>query len=264
MMHHSGTGRAQAVHRQRTQCVAARHPATGVAAAGLTFLLAAVTLALMALPGHASAFKPPQGCRLEVTAQNRGCTVTQYYRCTEDPKGDQRSAIFGQDGLTYLSHIDAETRWLESTDTESGLQDVLVPDAEDHASFSTLLETGYDDFDFWTESNTGELLHHVGHDELTGETVVIDGIELERTRFELVTSDVNGEELITRTGNQFINRAMGRFYGGTETQSDWTGQNEISNDSPVLFSFPGEEGFGETTPQFDCDQLMTQLLQERA
>lgn len=228
--------------------------------------LAAFTAALAAfpLPGRAATFTPPQSCKLEVTVQNRGCSVSQYYRCSTDPKGDQRSAIFGQDGLTHLSRIDDETRWVESSDPQTGLEDHLVDEARDHASFSTLLDTGRDDFDFWTVSNTGERLHHVGHDELTGEKVSVDGIELEKTRFQLTTSDQGGEVLITREGQQFISRAMRRFYGGVEQQSDWTGEDRNTNDSPVLFSFPGEEGFGETTPQFDCDQLMTQLQLERA
>lgn len=232
--------------------------------APLTLAVLGAILTLPPLPGHAATFTPPQGCRLEVTVQNRGCSVSQIYRCESDPKGDQRSTIFNEDGPTHHSRIDAETRWIESSDPDSGIQDRLVEEARDHASFGTLLRTGYDDFDFWTESNTGERLHHVGHDELTGEKVTIDGVELEKTRFELTTTDANGEVLIQRSGQQFINRAMGRFFGGIEKMSDWTGQRQDTNDSPVLFSFPGEKGFGETTPQFDCGQIVAQRNHERA
>lgn len=219
---------------------------------------AAAALAIFTpLPAGAATFSPPSGCKLEVTVQNRSCSVSQYYRCGGDPEGDQRSAIFGQNGLTHLSRIDAETRWIESSDPQSGIEDRLVDEAKDHASFSTLVETGHDDFDFWTQSSTGERLHHAGEDRLTGEKVTIDGVELEKTRFRLVTRDSAGEVLITREGQQFISRTMGRFYGGTETQSDWTGETRTTNDSPVTFSFPGEQGFGSTTPQYDCNQLMT-------
>lgn len=230
-----------------------------LAAAGLLTLFAGG-----AETAQAAGFATPQGCKLEVTVQNRGCSVGQYYRCSADPEGHQRSAMFGQDGLTHQSRIDAETRWIESSDPDTGLEDTLVEEARDHASFSTLLETGRDDFDFWTISDTGERLHHVGEDVLTGETVTIDGVELEKTRFRLTTSDAGGDVLITREGQQFISRSMRRFFGGIERQRDWTGEHRETNDSPVLFSFPGEPGFGETTPQFDCDQLMTQLLHERA
>lgn len=256
-MTHS-TGPARSPQRQ------AARPNSFAGSAVLSLLaLAAAALTLSARPGQPATFTPPQDCKLEVTVQNRGCTVSQYYRCSADPRGDQRSAIFGQDGLTHLSRIDAETRWVESSDPDTGLADMLVDEARDHASFSTLIATGRDDFDFWTESNSGERLHHVGEDILTGETVTIDGVELEKTRFRLVTRDASGEVLITREGQQFISRAMRRFYGGIEAQSDWTGENRRTDDSPVLFSFPGEAGFGDTTPQFDCDQLMTQLQLER-
>lgn len=243
MVHRMGTAGTQTVHRQRTLAVA-------LGAAMLTVLLAA--------PAPAATFTAPQGCRLEMTIQSRGCTVSQIYRCQGDPAGTQHSAIFGQDGLTHMSTIDAETRWIESSNPQSGLVDRLVDQANDHASFSELLETGRDDFDFWTKSNIGERLHHVGHDILTGEKVVIDGIELEKTQFELTTYNSNGEVLIQRSGQQFISRANGRFYGGAEQFSDWTGQSGNSNDSPVDFSFPGQPGFGATEPQYDCDMMMAQ------
>ena len=220
--------------------------------------------ALAPQPGLAANFTPPSGCSLQMTVQNRGCTVSQYYRCDADPEGYQRSAIFGQDGLFHLSTIDAETRWIESQDPVTGLTDRLVDEAEDHASFSELVESGRDDFDFWTRSDDGTLLNHQGFDVLTGETVQVDGQPLERTRFQLPTRSETGEILIEREGGQFVSRDFGRFFGGVETSSDWTGARRETNDSPVTFAFPNEAGFGDTTPQFDCDQLMTQILQERA
>lgn len=222
-------------------------------------LLATALLAAMTGPALAATFTPPSGCRLEATVQNRGCTVSQYYRCDGDAPGDQHSAVFGREGLLHLSRIDAETRWMESSNPGSGITDRLVDEAENHASFSNLLATGRDDFDFWTESNNGERLHHRGFDILTGEEVSINGVELERTEFELTTRDAAGQVLITRKGGQFISRAFGRFYGGVETQSDWTGQSRRTDDSPVLFAFPGQDGFASTTPRFDCEQLMTAL-----
>lgn len=263
MMHNAYTGRTQDVHGQRAVAVAGDRRMEVGRSAWMTFVAGSIITLLTALPSHAGTFKAPEGCKLEVTVQNRSCTVTQLYRCTEDPEGHQRSAIYGEDGPVYLSRIDAETRWIESFSPVSGIEDLLVEEAEDHASFSTLIETGRDDFDFWTESNRGERLRHVGHDRLTGETVRIDGVELEKTRFELTTSDENGEVLIERSGQQFISRSLGRFFGGIERQSDWTGEDRQSDDSPVLFSFPGEDGFGETTPQFDCSEMVAQLAHER-
>ncbi|WP_240540282.1 hypothetical protein [Paracoccus sp. pheM1] len=216
----------------------------------------AAMLTLPALPAAAANFTPPSGCKLEITVQNRGCSVSQHYRCGSDAPGDQRVTYFTPEGPTFQSRIDRETRWMESTDLRSGLTDLLEDEAQDHASFSTLLETGRDDFDFWTHSNSGERLRHVGHDELTGEKVQIDGVTLEVTRFELTTYGESGQVLIQRRGQQFISRAQGRFYGGVETSEDWTGAVQQTNDSPVTFSFPGQPGFGSTKPEYDCDLQM--------
>lgn len=207
----------------------------------------------------AGMFIVPDGCTLEVTVQNRGCTVSQHYRCSADPDGYQRLALFAQDGLTHLSVIDNETRWIESSDPQTGLIDRLEDKAANHASFSNLLKTGRDDFDFWTISNSGERLHHVGFDELTGEKVSIGGVELEVTRFRMTSSSEASDVLIEREGGQYISRSMGRFYGGVEQSRDWTGEARETNDSPAAFAFPGQSGFGNTTPQYDCDMLMTGL-----
>lgn len=221
------------------------------------FGTATALVTISAQPSAAAGiFTPPSGCTLEITVQNRSCTVSQHYRCTADQAGDQRVTIFTPDGPVYESRIDVETRWMQSRNLLSGLADTLVDDSPDHASFSTLLETGRDDFDFWTVSNTGERLHHVGHDILTGDKTEISGVALEVTQFDLKTYSEAGDLLIHRQGSQFISRAHGRFYGGTEKSTDWTGAGVEDNDTPVRFSFPGQPGFGDTTPQYDCDLQM--------
>lgn len=212
---------------------------------------------VLALPAAAAEFTPPAGCTLTMTVQQRSCTVAQHYSCSADAAGDQWVAYFTQQGLVYQSRIDAETRWMESTDLVSGITDTLEPEAADHASLSTLLATGRDDFDFWTVSDSGERLRHIGHDELTG-TTTIDGVTLDTTRFELETFSAEGDLLIRRTGTQFVSRETGRFYGGLETATDWSGEVSETNDTPVTFARPGEAGFGSTDPQFDCDQMMVQ------
>lgn len=228
-------------------------------ASALAALLGAGLLGVSLLagaPAAAATFAAPAGCRLELTVQNRSCSVSQHYRCDADAPGDQWVEYYGPEGATYRSRIDAETRWMESIDLLSGLTDRLEEGGADEASLSTLLETGADDFDFWTVSDDGERLHHVGRDELTGETVELGGETLEVTRFALRSFDADGNLLIERRGQQFVSRAHGRFYGGIETAADWTGEARETNDSPVRFIRPGEPGFGSTTPEYDCEMQM--------
>lgn len=210
---------------------------------------------ILPLEAGAAGFTPPQGCTLTMTVQQRSCTVAQHYTCESDPAGDQRVVYFTDQGLVYQSRIDRETRWLESTDTVTGTTDTLETGARDDASLATLLATGTDDFDFWTRSDEGERLHHVGRDDLTGKTV-IDGMDLDTTRFVLETFSEDGSLLIRRTGTQFVSRETGRFYGGVENASDWQGEAETTNDTPVRFIRPGQPGFGSTKPQYDCNVQM--------
>jgi hypothetical protein len=243
-MHDRCTGNAQMMHTAG---------AAGIAA--LRRMGQGLCLVLLASPVAAAEWKPPQGCRLEMTVQQRSCTVAQHYRCDGDAPGDQRVAYFTNEGLVSQSRIDAETRWMESSDLISGITDRLDPEARDHASLSTLLRSGSDDFDFWTQSDTGERLRHIGRDDLTG-TVEIDGETLDTTRFNLRTFAETGELLIERSGSQFVSREFGRFFGGIETSTDWTGETQETNDSPVRFIRPGEPGFGSMTPDYDCNMQM--------
>lgn len=223
-------------------------------------LAVSATVAGLLPPATATAaeFRPPAGCTLDLTVQQRSCTVAQHYRCDSDMPGDQHVVYFTRDGAVYHSRIDAETRWMESTDLVSGLSDRLVPKARDHASLSGLLRTGRDDFDFWTVSDSGERLRHIGHDELTGQ-VEIDGEQLDTTRFQLRSFSETGELLIERGGTQFISREFGRFFGGVEHSTDWEGQAVDSNDTPVRFIRRGEPGFGSTRPDYDCDVQIVRL-----
>ena len=230
----------------------------GRKAAGLAAALIAAWPALS--PAGAATFLPPQGCDLNMTVQLRGCVAAQHFTCSADAPGDQWVTYFDREGARFTSRIDAETRWMESIDLRSGLVDRLEPDAPDHASFSTLLRTGHDDFDFWTRSNTGERLRNIGEDRLTGETATIDGVELELTEFSLRVFGEDGELLIQSQGQQFISREHGRFYGGVEESSDWTGAHNEKDDSPVTFAFPGEAGFGSTDPVFGCDMQMVRAV----
>ena len=211
-----------------------------------------VLLAVLAVPAAAQTFTPPDGCRLEMTVQLASCRVAQHYRCDGDAPGDQRVAYFAEDGgPVHLSHIDAETRWLESRDLPAGPVEWLAEEP-DPASLATLLATGRDDYDFWTRSSDGLHLRHQGYDQLTGEIVRIDGIDLLATAFSVTTSTGDGIPVYTRKGGQFVSPDHGRFYGGREEWRDWSGAIGSSDETPRGFALPGQPGFGALAPLYGC------------
>ncbi|WP_347311827.1 hypothetical protein [Defluviimonas sp. SAOS-178_SWC] len=221
---------------------------------GLFSLSAAALLAAPALAG--GKFAPPAGCAAFATVQLRNCQVSQHYRCEHDAPGDQWAVYMDGDGPFYMSRIDAETRWLDSFDLVTGERDALLSET-DPASFTTLITTGRDDYDFTTESNTGEVRRYTGFDQLTGEKTVIDGVVLERTKFDLTAWTAEGEMIWRRVGRQFIHRDWRLFWADTEDFENGFGDRDTVVDTPVAFAQPGDKGFLSSEPLYDCDMMMT-------
>lgn len=220
---------------------------------------ALIALACMAaVSAKAQTFEPPPGCTGFLTVQARGCKVSNHYRCAADAPGDQWRVDFGQDGPYFVSRIDRETQWVLSVDLISGVEQQLAPSPADPASFSGLIVTGTDTYDFSQISSDGGTNRIRGFDTLTGRKVVIDGIELEETSFEFREADAMGNPVSTARGNEYIHRAWRLFFSGP---SEWdSGEGfEPYDRSPVTFAQPGEPGFMSMKPEFDCDAQLASL-----
>ena len=223
-------------------------------------ILAVSAVLAGAAPGRAETFTPPAGCEVLVTVQLRQCTVANHYRCADDAPGARWISYADGSGIYFTSLIDAETRWMESYAHETGEVDLLdEAGSADHASFSALLTTGRDDYDFVTANNFGEVRRYRGFDRLTGEKVTIDGVPLERCEFDLSAFDGAGNFVSRRRGMQYVNREMRVFFGDTETFDNAQGDSVTTAQPPASFAFPGEDGFAAAEPIFDCDMLMTAL-----
>lgn len=217
-----------------------------------------IPLLFLAAPALAGAFTPPQGCTTTLTVQSRGCYVANYYTCTADQPGDQWRADFDQEGMFYLSKIDFETRWIESYDLNPQVKQTLDPNEKDPASFSGLLSTGRDDFEFSLSKDNGEHSNVKGYDKLTGKTVTIDGETLQQTEYEYIETDDAGVELRKAHGHEYISAKWRNFYAGP---SEWWNGTEFlpMDSSPMQFIEPGETGFAVTQPLFECDAVMSSL-----
>jgi hypothetical protein len=220
--------------------------------------VALIALALP-FPAFAGSFTPPEGCTAHLTVQSRGCNVANYYTCERDPSGEQWRADYDQEGLYYLSKIDFETQWVESYEQNPSIKQTLDPNPADPASFTELLATGIDTFDFNLSKDDGTGSNVKGFDRLTGETVVIDGITLRRTEFQMIETDLGGTVLRQAKGSEFISEQFRNFFAGSAqylTGEDWL----TLEGSPVQFSQAGDKGFGATQPIFDCDAVLSQAV----
>lgn len=216
----------------------------------------------MPMPALAGSFQAPEGCETFLTVQARQCRVSNHYRCSADPAGDQWRADFDQQGPFFLSRIDREAQWIESFDLGEVIErQTLAPNPADPASFSELLATQIDTFAFDLDHEGRASTRVSGFDRLTGRSVAIDGITLAETQFEFTETDLEGNLLRQSRGNEYIHPDWRLFFAGP---SEWNGGDGTFlpiDGSPVQFIFPGEPGFAATEPLFDCDPLMTRYLQ---
>jgi hypothetical protein len=214
-------------------------------------------LAMTAIPAHAGTFTPPEGCTLTMTVQSRQCRVSNHYTCAADAPGMRWRADFDQEGIFFSSQIDNETQWTESRDTDPPVVQKLVPGATDPASFSGLLGTGRDDFAFDLTRDDGNDTSVTGYDKLTGDTFVVDGIQLQGTEFEFTEVDPAGNVTRRSRGNEYINEEWRMFFAGPSEWDPGDGNFLPMDGSPLQFIFPGEPGFAATQPLFECDDVLS-------
>lgn len=229
-------------------------------------ILAALGLAVAVpvLPAQAGSFTPPKGCKLFMTVQSRACRVSNHYKCDQDAPGDQWRADFDQEGMFFRSRIDSETQWIESYEDKPEVRQTLDPNPADPASFSELLATGKDSYDFNLTRDNGEQSRVTGYDKLTGKSFTIDGQALDQTEFDYTETDPDGNILHRAHGNEYISRDRRMFFSG---QSEWDpgdGNYLPLDGTPMKFIFPGQPGFGATQPLFDCDAVTSSLPQSLA
>lgn len=210
---------------------------------------------LVATPVAAQEFSLPQGCDGYLTIQSTSCTVSHYFRCTDDTDGQQRRATLDEDGLSYVGRISKDAEWLESFHLRSGHTERLLT-SEDTMSISTLLSEMVDTFNFVTDSREIGRSNYVGMDRLTGESVVIDGITLLRTEFEVTAFDDAGNQTWKSEGSEFVNPDWNMFIGGTS--SFVTSTDRFDNDNtPIEFIFPGEPGYLSVNPKYGCGMQLS-------
>ncbi|GHC50092.1 hypothetical protein [Neogemmobacter tilapiae] len=219
-----------------------------------------LALPFLALPAQAGTFTPPEGCTGWMTVQARACRVSNYYKCSADAAGDQWRADFDQDGMFFASRIDHEAQWLESLSIPEGTVQTLDANPVDAASFSTLLATNLDTWDFRLTKDNGEKRHVTGQDALTGASVTIDGITLQQTAFEANWFDPEGNIIERARGNEYIHPEWRMFFSGPGETDLGDGQWRPIDGRPVEFIFPGEPGFMSTQPVFECDALMSKAV----
>ncbi len=225
--------------------------------------LAFVTL-LTAMPVSAGTFTAPESCELFMTVQSRGCRVSNHFRCSANAPGDQWRADFDQEGIFFQSRINSEAEWVESLEFFPDTRQTLDTGAPDASSFTNLLASGLDTFEFGLSKDNGERTRVTGFDRLTGRNVTIDGVTLQETEFDFTETDLDGNLMRQSNGREYIHPDWRMFFSGPSQWNGGDGQFLPLDGSPMQFIFPGEPGFAATQPIFECDEVVAGLLRSTA
>ena len=216
--------------------------------------------ALMLVPAPAvsqETFGLPSVCRGLVTVQMKSCSVSHHFTCETDPDGYRRRVDLDETGITYSGAVDAETQWIESFHFRSGHSERLEDMPQDPASFSLLVDTGTDTYDFRTLSDEVGPTRYVGADTLTGESVTIDGETLLRTTYRIRAEAADGTVMWSSEGREYIHPEWRVFLAGEGTYFMPDGDTFDVDDAPVDFIFPGEPGFLATSPIYGCNVVLS-------
>lgn len=211
----------------------------------------ALIFALTAGPVFATQFDVPLACTSVVTVQNRDCTVSHFYRCPPE-ETDIFELSFNGDGAQFRTRYDRDGRALEYVDFEDSIAIAREPDATDTDSLSELLDTGEDTYDFLSRVSSGGQFRTIGFDRLLGQSVDVDGRQLQMTEFAYRLVSLNGETFSSVRGQQFVDPELRLYFGGIYVDTS-DGSQETTNASPADFIWPGDDQFLSSKPVFDCD-----------
>lgn len=229
----------------------------------MTRILPALLTVAFAAPASAADFGLPDGCDAFMTVQSKGCTVSLLWQCDVSPKGDFFEASFGPDGLETLTSYSAAYQWLDSVYTWDSSREEFLPPAKDPIELPMLLETGVDTYDFSmrrAEPDGSYNIRVVGADRLTGETRMIDGFTMDIVGTSLQITAEDGTIEYESSGYQYFSRELGHFFLGKESVI-WDDGSLVDYDSaPVDIILPGEPGFADTVPLYECEQLNAGLV----
>lgn len=214
-------------------------------------------LLTLAAPAAAQVYSPDTDCTHYLTVQTADCVVEHHLTCPAQP-GHRWRVDFGPEGPIFQSLIDADAQWIESTVLPGGARTVTEMPITDAASITGLLATGEDRFEFFERLPNGRLVRVEGFDILTGESLVIDGEPLLRTRFAYTITDESGRVTYSSEGQEYVSRRHQRFFSGQRVTQGSAG--EVALDTrPVSFAYPGEADFLTIAPDHGCTPLMSAL-----
>lgn len=194
-------------------------------------------------------------CPAILTVQSADCTVSVIRQCPGDATGATTSVNFGPDGYLSAGAVDAQGAWTENHTSWDGAFERTLPNPADPISLDDLLRDGIDTYNFrlsHTEGGVTRELQVIGADILTGRQTTIDGLPLDIVSTDLRILETDGTTFYQTRGEQYVSPEMRLWFLGSDSVLGDDGSITNYDSRPVDFLFPGDPGFGVTTPLYGC------------
>ena len=157
----------------------------------------------------------PGGCNAYLTVQSKSCLASYFYTHHAGAEGLNWRIDLDEQGEIYHAQTQAEARWLYALGMKSGISENLEETGSiDQASLTNLLQKDHDNFAFQMLSSSGEIIVLRGKDQLTGQTVIIDGLLLFQTKSTMMVTDAEGNFLWDTPATEYGSPKHRVFFGG--------------------------------------------------
>lgn len=216
----------------------------------ISVALAAIT-SLSATASFADYDVIPEGCTPILTVQTAMCMVSTNWTCGDEPWG---VVSFDTDGLlSIIRHtsqgapIDAEYIWDNS-------YDLVVGEPEDPYSLAMMMLNGRESYALQishTDPTGTRTQSLTGTDIFTGETLEVSGHSLREIETNVEYLEADGTLNYRATGTLHMLQDPLVLLNGSGVAVDGQGEFDY-DDTPFELIFPGQPGFGSTTPQYGC------------
>ena len=190
----------------------------------------------------------PQGCTGFLTIQLENCSVLNHWRCERDPSGRYSVTKIDSDQTEIQQQVLEGLSLLEMTVVQHDQR--ITVDQIDLEEYHELLEKGADTYaSVLRYDDSGYHIALQGQNELTGKTVVIDGVDLLEVKSTSEFTHPSGQ-ITRKTVMQYIMPSGPLWVPDRimETGPD----NVIAHLGPVDFVWPGQDGFMTRVPRFNC------------
>lgn len=223
----------------------------------------------LAAPGAAMAdgdlMTRPASCVPVMTIQKHGCEVETHMRCGSGETAFWRLENSDGDGFAFVSHADAHYSMTEFRDNE-GLRIIIDP-AKSYADLpldviangkGRVVQIGT--MSVWGLTKPISLIAELAAQP---DPLELDGRRLDRIRGTIAAQLPPPVPLLNGTSMIYFDQPTGVLFEG-ETKMDWPpSDGEIPN-APAAIIMPGEPGFDEPHPTYDCGNLSFNHLDIKA